>query len=176
MTEPNAVYRTRASGLWSSSHAFSGPEGPLGVLDTTRNWHGMVTSGHFQPAGAGEELLFRRDPGLLRSQFSLWTAHEPREWLGSSLRANPLQRSVTITTGNKPYELLPTPELGRGWILRAPKTGVSARLRAGLVSRSTTIEVYRRLDFSLVVFLHFLGTQILCESLLPGERPHDYQL
>jgi 5-methyltetrahydrofolate--homocysteine methyltransferase len=40
----------------------------------------------------GEVLTFRRDPGLLRSQFSVWT--EGHEWLGAALRSHVLRREV----------------------------------------------------------------------------------
>jgi len=163
--EPTSTYTTRVSGLWSSRHELWKEEERQGLLTMERNWHGMVTAGEYRPE-KGEVLIFRRDPGLVRSQFSMWT--EEREWLGSSLRWNPVQRTVQLSTGGKPYTLLPCPGLVRGWILQAPKTGLSARFEAGLIGRDSKLEVFRRLEFPLLLFAYFLGSQIYLESLLPG--------
>lgn len=165
--DPISTYTTRVSGLWSSRHELWKEDERLGLLTMDRNWHGMVTAGEYRPE-KGEVLILRRDPGLLRSQFSLWT--EEREWLGSSLRWSPLARSVQINTGGKPYTLLPSSGLKRGWILQAPKTGVSMRFEAGLVGRDSKLEVFRRMEFQLLVFAYFLGSQIYLESLLPGPK------
>jgi hypothetical protein len=80
---PTAVYGVRIAGFWNSTHRLSTAEGPLGVLTVQRNRWGMVVGGRYSPA-KGEVLVIRRDPGLLRSQYSMWT--EGKEWLGSSLR------------------------------------------------------------------------------------------
>ena len=178
MAEPIASYTTRVSGLVNSRHTLlaegeGGPQ-PAGMLEVQRNWHGMVVAGRYRPE-KGEVLSFRRDPGLLRSQFSLWT--EGREWLGSSLRSGWLRRTIEISsaTSNKPFLLLPLPGFARGWRLVAPKTGEALRYRAPLVGRRARIEVYRRLDLELVVFAYFLGSQILAESLWPGPLLEDEQ-
>ena len=171
MPSPTATYTTRVSGLWNSRHEIHGEEGLLGVLTVTRNWHGMVTQGEYHPE-SGEELLFRRDPGLLRSQFSVWT--DGREWLGASLRQSNVRRAVAISTGGKPYMLLPRLGLSRGWILQAPKTGLTASIEAPLVGRSCRLEVYRRLDFALLMFAYFLGVQLLPESIWPGPELHEF--
>ena len=39
------------------------------------------------------------------------------------------------------------------------------------MGRDAELTVFRRLDFSLVLFAYFLGSQILTESLLPGPSP-----
>jgi len=172
MSEPILIYRVRVSGFWSTRHTIEveTPEGarePVGSLAVRRNWYGMVVQGEFRPE-KGELLIFRRDPGLLRSQFSVWT--EGREWLGSALRWGWLKRTIEVSTAtsNKPYHMLPLPGWTRGWRLIAPKTGEAARLRTGPLGRSTRIEVFRRLDVDLVVLAHFIGWQILVESLWPG--------
>lgn len=157
-------YEVRSSGLWSPRHAIAGPDGPLGVLAAERNALGMIVSARYQPE-KGEVLHFRRDPGILRSQFSLWT--EGREWLGSSLRRNFLRRDVEIWIGSKPYRLLPLEGFRRGWRLLAPKTGELARVHAPL-GRPARLEVLRRTEFELLLFTWFLASQILLESLWPG--------
>lgn len=171
MPETTAVYEARASGFWNTRHAISGEEGPLGVLSIRRNWHGMVTGGEFRP-DKGEVLILRRDPGLLRSQFSMWT--DGQEWLGSSLRWSFFGRRIAMNTGGKPFTLQPTPRLGKGWILQAPKTGLTARITAGLAGRRSRLEVYRRLDFPLLLFSYFVGWQIYAESVWPARKPHGY--
>jgi hypothetical protein len=50
----------------------------------------------------------------------------------------------------------------------APKTGEMARIRPSLLRRSNRIEVFRRVDFELVLFAYFLGWQLHVESLWPG--------
>ena len=103
---------------------------------------------------------------MLRSQFSLWT--EGNEWLGSSLRRNFLRRDIEIWTGTKPYRILPLEGFRRGWRLLAPKTGEMAQVHAPLFGRRASIEVYRRIEFELLLFTWFLGAQLLCESFWPG--------
>lgn len=161
-----ASYTTRVSGLWTTRHEISaGDGGRVGVLTIERNGKGLVTHGTYVPE-KGEKLLLRRDPGLLRSQFSLWT--EGREWLGSSLRWSFVGREIVLSTGAKPYRLLPLPSFRPGWRLVAPKTGEMARIRPSLFRRSARIEVFRRVDFELALFAYFLGWQLHIESLWPG--------
>jgi hypothetical protein len=135
------------------------------VLLVRRNWHGMVVEGRWQPE-KGESLLFRRDPGILRSQFSVWTAN--REWLGASLRWHPLRRPISVSTGTKPLELLPLPGFRRGWRLVAPKTGETLRVETTALGRRGTVRVLQRMDFEIVIFAWFLAFQVLWESLWPG--------
>ncbi len=161
--EVSSSYSVSISGLWSPRHAISGADGPLGVLTAERSPRGVITAGTYRPE-KGEVLYFRRDPGLLRSQFSLWT--EGSEWLGSSLRWNVMRRDIQLHTGSKPLRLLPIPGFRRGWQLVAPKTGEMARSVHSF--RKARIEVYRRVDFEVVMFGYFLGSVILTESLWPG--------
>lgn len=165
------VYRVRVSGFWNTRHTLFREEegGPveLGTLSVKRNAL-MVTGGTYQPK-EGEVLIARREPGLLRSQFSLWT--DGREWLGSSLRRTTLARQIEISSGSTAFRLLPVSGLKPGWSLYAPKTGEACRIEASLGGRSARIEVYRRLDFPLVVFSYFLGFQVYLESLAPGPEP-----
>ncbi len=169
MSEPIETYRTRVRGRWLQRHEILGPQGAVeGVLTVRRNGAGLVVGGEYRPA-KGEIYTFRRDPGLLRSQFSMWT--EGKEWLGSSLRWSFVTRSVSLSTGTKPFRLLPLPGFRRGFGLYAPKTGEAARISVGLVGRNAELLVFRRLDFSLLLFAYFLGSQILTESLLPGPSP-----
>jgi hypothetical protein len=166
MAEVIATYNTRVSGLWNTRHAISTADGDLGVLDIERDKKGMIVGGKYTPA-KGEVLHFRRDPGLLRSQFSLWT--EGREWLGSSLRWSFWKREIAMATGNKPYRLLPLPGFRRGWSMVAPKTGEMARITPLALRRASRIEVFRRTDFELVLFAYFLGCQVYAESFWPGK-------
>lgn len=165
MAEVVANYEVRVSGLWHTRATISGPEGKLGVLEFQRGAWGLVVWGKYVPE-KGEVLHMRRDPGILRSQFSLWT--EGREWLGAALRSSFLGREIAIPTGNKPYRLVPLPRFGRGWRLMAPKTGEMLRFSPTLLGRRTRIAVLRRIDFELVVFAYFLGSQIYRESWWPG--------
>ncbi|QDU69103.1 hypothetical protein [Engelhardtia mirabilis] len=166
------VYRVKTSGFWNTRHEFSEEtdEGlqRIGVL-TVKRGKLIVVEGDYQPE-KGEVLEFRRDPGLSRSQFSLWT--DGREWLGSSLRWSTVERRVDLFTGNKPLRLLPIEGLRFGWSLYAPKSGEVARIEASpYLGRSAKVEVYRRLDFPLLMFAYFLGSQIYPESFLPGPQP-----
>lgn len=167
-TSPSTVYETRVSGLWNTRHTLLGPEGELGTLRLRRNGWGMVVEARYTPL-QGEVLVLRRDPGLLRSQFSMWT--EEGEWLGSSLRWSFRRREITISTGSKPIRLVPAPGFRRGWRLVAPKTGEMARILNKPFSRAARIEVERRLDFELVVFAYALSAQVQLESLWPGPDP-----
>ncbi len=169
--KPKTVYHTRVSGLWNTRHVISREEegGPveLGTLKVTRNLL-MVTGGTYTPS-EGEVLMARREPGLLRSQFSLWT--DGREWLGSSLRRTTLKRQIDISSGSTAFRLLPIAGLRPGWSLYAPKTGQACRISASPLGRSAKIEVFRRLDFPLVIFSYFLGLQVYKESWMPGPEP-----
>jgi hypothetical protein len=169
MSEPIASYEARVSGLWNTRHRiFDRASGEaLGVLTVERNGSSMVVRGTWRPE-KGDVLSMRRDPGLLRSHFSLWT--EGREWLGSSLRWSSFTRDIEVSaaTANKPYVLSPLPGLRRGWRLIAPKTGEALRIGVPLIGRRARIDVWRRLDFELVVFAYFLGFPRYAESVFPG--------
>jgi hypothetical protein len=171
-TTPLHTYRVKVSGLWTKRHEFSRIEedGSVvfeGVLTAKRGSWGRVTEAEYRPE-KGEVLFIRRDPGLLRSQFSLWT--DGTEWLGSSLRWG-FKRQVDLSTGSKPLYLLPISGLRAGWGLYAPKSGENARIVSSLLGRSSRLEVFRRLDFPLLVMSYFLGNQVHLESILPGPAP-----
>jgi len=153
------------SGLWNSVHRFSAAGQPRGVLTLERGRWGHVRRGRYVPV-KGEVLQVRRDPGLLRSQFSLWT--DRQECLGSSLRWNWLRREIVLHTGSKPLRIQPLPGFSFGWSLAAPRTGEMARVHARPLARRAKIEVFRRVDPELVVFTYFLASQLLVESLWPG--------
>ena len=171
MADIRNLYTARVSGFWNTRHTLSreeeGGAQELGTLSVTRNLL-MVTGGTYQPE-EGEVLMARREPGLLRSQFSLWT--DGREWLGSSLRRTTWKRQIDISSGSTAFRLLPVQGFRPGWSLYAPKTGEACRIVASPSGRSARIEVYRRLDFPLVVFSYFLGYQVYLESWLPGPEP-----
>ena len=167
MAEPTATYSVQISGFWNSTHRISSAEGPLGVLTIERNHWGMVTGGRYSPA-KGEVLVVRRDPGLLRSQFSLWT--EGKEWLGSSLRWNIARREIVLHTGSRPLRILPLTGFRFGWSLQAPKTGEMARILGWPLGRKAKVLVYRKVELELVVFAYFLGAQLFPESLWPGRN------
>lgn len=175
MADVIATYRTQVSGLWSTRHRIfevRAGEGDVerGVLEIRRAPAGWVRGATYRPV-QGEVLHFRRDPGLLRSQFSLWT--EGREWLGSSMRWHVARREITLSTGNKPYRLLPLPSFRRGWRMVAPKTGELARILPKTLRRDAVIEVYRKLDFELLLFAYFLGSQLYAETVWPAHAPED---
>lgn len=171
MSEPIATYTTRVSGLWTTRHEISNAEGPLGVLTIERNKKGLVAAGKYVPV-KGEVLHFRREPGLMRSQFSVWT--DGREWISWSLRPNLVRRRIELSTSsNKPYRLLPMPGFQRGWRLLAPKTGEMARMEPRALRRDSIIRVFRRIDFELVIFAYFLGSQVYAESFWPGGEAAD---
>ena len=167
MPEVIATSEARVFGLWRTVHRFDGAGGLEGTLTVERNAFGLVVRARYAPV-KGEVLILRRDPGILRSQFSLWT--ENREWLGSSLRSSWVKPEIALSTGNKPYRLVPLPRFGRGWRILAPKTGEMARLLPSFSGRSTRLEVYRRLDPELLVFAYFLGWQVFRESWWPGRH------
>ncbi len=171
MAKDATIYNVKSSGFWNTRHKFSQvtDEGSkeVGTLKIQRKRF-LITDGDWEPV-SGEELAMRRDPGLLRSQFSLWT--DRREWLGSSLRPNVVSREVEFSTANKPLRLLPVEGLRCGWSLYAPKSGQIMRTMSQPGSSTTKIEVFRRLDFPLVIFGFFIGQQLKLESVLPGPVP-----
>lgn len=172
MSDPTASYQIRAKGFWSPVLHISGPEGDLGVLKVKRNCWGMVVRASYLPT-QGEQLEIRRDPGILRSQFSLWS--EGREWLGASLRWSFIGRVIDLSTGTRPMRLLPLPGFGSGWALHAPKTGQMAQVHLG---KNAHVDVFRRMDFEVVLFALFLGFLSRIESWWPGpvvEDIHDTQ-
>ncbi|MEE8467653.1 MAG: hypothetical protein V3T22_04325 [Planctomycetota bacterium] len=165
MAEPIATYSTRVRGFWNPRHTLLDAAGrPQGVLTVRRNRLGLVVSGEYQPE-SGEVLVIRRNPGLLRAQFFLWT--EGREWLASSMRWNVLRREITIWSGTKPYRVVPRSGFRRGWRIVATKTGEVARIRAPLLGRGCTLEVFRKLDLEVLLFCYFLGSLTMTESLRP---------
>lgn len=165
MSEPIATYRTRPEGLLARSHAIHDAQGRIGTIATERNRWGLTVRATWRPE-KGEVLTFRRDPGLLRSQFSVWT--DGREWLGSSLRKSFVAREIALSTPNKSLRMLPVPGFRRGWRVHAPKTGEMARITPDGLGMASTIEVYRRVDLELVLFAYFVGSLVYCESFWPG--------
>ncbi|MFT5151944.1 MAG: hypothetical protein ACI841_001931 [Planctomycetota bacterium] len=158
-------YTIQVSGLWNKRHTVFDEEGKkLGVLTAKRNPWGMVVSAEYRPE-EGEVLSISRDPGLLRAQFSIWT--EGKEWLGSSLRWSSFRRQVDMWTGTKPLRVVPRTGFGAGWRLVAAKTGESARIESGLFGRKHVLYTFRKLDFELLLFAHFLGSLSNLGSFLP---------
>lgn len=170
MAEILASYHTQVSGLWSPRHSIWKDQERLGSLVVRRSASSLIAGATYTPE-KGEVLHLRRDPGILRSQYSLWT--DGREWLGSSLRWSFVGREISLSTGNKPYRLIPLPSFRRGWRLVAPKTGEMARIQPRFGRRESTIEVYRKIDFELVLFAYFLGSALYLESLWPAHAPED---
>lgn len=169
MTDALQTYTFSSSGLFTPRYVVSDTDGKLGELRVKRNHWGLISGATYRPE-KGEVLQFKRDPGLLRAQFSMWT--EDREWLSSSLRWSFFSRPITIHTGTKPQTLLPLPGFRAGWKLMAPKTGEMARLTTGLISSKARLEVFRRMDFELVLFAFFLGSLTKCEFLWTGPVEH----
>lgn len=166
MSAPLKTFEVTVQGLWTRTHIISGPKGELGRLTVHRNKWGLVDRARYSPK-KGEVLEMRRDPGLLRGQFSFWT--DGNEWLGSSLRWSFSKRGITLHTGSRPLKLQPSPTLAAGWVLMAPKTGRMATIRhKSLFSRKATLEVHRRLEFELLLFAYFLGSMVRLESIWPG--------
>jgi hypothetical protein len=165
MPESPTVYTVTKRGAWNRTYTLALGQETAGVLTVQRNGWGMVVAGKYVPA-KGEVLHFRRDPGLLRSQFSLWT--EGREWLGSSLRWSFARREIVLHTGSKPLKVLPLPGLTCGWSLQAPRTGEMARIYGQPLAARAKIEVYRKVEFEQVVFAFFLASQLWLESIWPG--------
>ena len=166
---PKNVYTTRVSGLWNSRHEVHDENERLGVLEVRRNAFGLVTGGVYTPE-KGAVFTISRDPGLRRAQFSMWT--EGREWLGSSERRGFLSRVLVLHTGGKPFHLVPLQGFVKGWGLHAPRTGEAARITAGVSGRSSRLEVYKRLEFPLLLFAYFLGAQVYREAVWPGPPVH----
>jgi hypothetical protein len=166
MSEVLARYTARARGLWNPSHEIAQDGSPLGELRYTRAPLGYVRSAEYRPL-KGEVWTFERNPGLVRSQFTMWT--EKREWLGSSVRFRYFRPVIEIDTGGKPFHLTATPQWCLGWSLYAPKTGEVARVRVGL--RGGRIDVLRKLQYPLVLFAWFLASQVRIESIAPGPDP-----
>jgi hypothetical protein len=165
MSDAPETYRTRVSGFWSPRHTLTDEEGKeLGVLEVRRNRVGMVVGADYRPK-AGEVLHFRREPGLLRGQFSLWT--EGKEWLGSSIRPGVLRRTVELWTSTRPYRLVPRLGLGKGWRMVATKTGLVAEIAHPWFGRGATLTVHRKLDFELLLLGYFIGTLALWETVPP---------
>jgi hypothetical protein len=159
------TFSTHVSGFWNTTHEVRDADGSVGSLEFKRSALGFVVAGTYRPL-KGEVLVFRRDPGILRSQFSLWT--EDREWLGSALRWSFIAREINVSTGSKPLRMIPLAGFRRGWRLMAPKSGELARMVARPFSRGCEITVQRRMDFEQVLFAYFLSAQLLAESFWPG--------
>jgi hypothetical protein len=170
MAEPLTSYHAQVSGLWAPRHTIWKDRERLGELGVRRSSGALITGATYTPV-QGEVLHLRRDPGILRSQYSLWT--DGREWLGSSLRWSFVGREISLSTGNKPYRLIPLPTFRRGWRLVAPKTGELARIEPRFARRGSTIDVYRKVDFELVLFAYFLGSLLYAESWWPAHAPED---
>ncbi|MEZ6005058.1 MAG: hypothetical protein R3F17_11740 [Planctomycetota bacterium] len=165
MASSTQNYRTRVSGWWTPRHTIQDSEGrTLGVLTVTRNWRGMVIAGEYSPE-KGEKLLLRREPGLQRAQFSLWTGD--REWLGSSIRPRPFQRRIDIFAGVRPYRVVPFPGLRRGWRVIASKTGEVATIEQSLLGRGSRWTAQKKVDFEMLLFSYFIGSLASNESILP---------
>ncbi len=170
MSVPIATYQTRKTGILAVRHEILDANGRIGVLSAQRNRWGLTVRATWRPE-KGEVLTFRRDPGLLRSQFSVWT--EGREWLGSSLRSSFFGREIALSTPNKSLRMLPVPGFRRGWRLHAPKTGELARISPRGLGQGSTIHVYRRLDLELALFAWFVGSLVYAESFWPGPEVVD---
>ena len=167
MSDPTATYSFHSKGFWSPRLHISGPDGELGTLTLRRNRWGMVTGAAYNPL-KGEKLDIRRDPGILRSQFSLWS--EGREWLGASLRWSFIGRIIDLSTGTRAMRLVPLASFSPGWTLHAPKTGRMAKIHLG---SSPKVDVYRRMDFEVVLFSLFLSYLSRMESYWPGPAIED---
>ncbi|MFT7664134.1 MAG: hypothetical protein ACI87A_002364 [Planctomycetota bacterium] len=166
---PKNVYTTRVSGLWNLRHEIHDEEGRVGLLEMRRNALGLITAATYTPE-KGAVLTISRDPGLRRSQYSMWSSG--REWIASSERDGFLPRPMQIHTGGKPFHLVPLRGFVKGWGLHAPRTGEAARMTASWLGRASRIEVYKRLDFPLLLLAYFLGYRSYCEAIWPGPRLH----
>ncbi|MCP5022516.1 MAG: hypothetical protein GY930_12175 [bacterium] len=159
-------FTTRLAGWWTPHHTILNEEGdPLGILKVHRNWRGMIMGGVYLPS-KGEKLIIRRDPGLQRAQFSLWT--DTREWLGSSLRPRLIQRRIDVWSGVKPFRIVPKSGFGQGWRIIASKTGEVATIKQPLLPRGSKWQITRKMDFELMLFCYFLGCLSPSESFLPS--------
>jgi len=160
-------YTIRVSGLWTTRHEVSGPDGPVCTLTIHRNRWGRIDEGIYEPE-KGEVLRIRREPGMLRGQFSFWTT--AREWLASSLRPGLLRREFQLSTGSKPLRLVASAHFGRGWCISAPRTGEVASISWAACGRKARMDVHRRADLEVLLFAYFLGTLSSWESWLPGPQ------
>jgi len=167
MATPTQSYTFRVSGLWNTRHEISSADGPVGVLLVRRNGWGRIDECEFRPE-KGEILRIRREPGLLRGQFSFWT--DAREWLGSSLRPGILRREIQLSTGSKPLRMCASPGFGRGWRISAPRTGEVASIERNALGRGARMDVGRRADLEVLIFAYFLSTLAGWESWLPGPQ------
>jgi len=166
MAEPLRTLLTKVRGLWNPVHTIAEADGsPVGILKVRRNRWGLVVGADYRPE-EGEVLEFRRDPGILRAQFSLWT--EDGEWLGSSLRWHVGRRQIDLWTGSKPFRVVPRTGLGRGWRVIASRTGEVATIRLGLLGRAARIDLQRKMDPELLLFCYFLGSLTSKESFFPS--------
>ncbi|MBL4771239.1 MAG: hypothetical protein JKY61_08880 [Planctomycetes bacterium] len=166
MAQKTQTFTTRLSGWWAPRHTIKNEEGQvLGILNVHRNWYGMIVGGEYLPE-KGEQLIFRRNPGLQRCQFALWT--DTREWLGSSLRPRFFQRRIDVWTGVRPYRMVPKAGFGRGWRILASKTGQVATIKQPLLPRGSKWQISRKMDFELMLFCYFLGSLSPSESFLPS--------
>ncbi len=170
MPEPITTYRIHRHGLWNVRHEVHDQTGKLGVLVAERRPTGLTQEAVWRPE-KGEVLTMRRGPGLLRSQFSIWT--ENREWLGSSLRSNFLRREILLSTPSKSLRLVPVPGFRRGWRLHAPKTGEMACVVPRGIARTSEVLVYRRLELEIVLLAYLLGSLVYAESFWPGRAADD---
>ncbi len=170
MAEPLQILQTKVRGIWNPVHRISSSDGTSeGRIEVRRNRWGLVVGADYHPE-KGEVLSFRRDPGLLRAQFSLWT--EGGEWLGSSLRWHVGRRQIDVWTGSKPYRVVPRTGLRRGWRIIATRTGQVACIHQGLLGRGARIELYRKMDPELLLFCYFLGSLTSRESVWPTWLDH----
>ncbi|MCA9000859.1 MAG: hypothetical protein KDB61_02975 [Planctomycetes bacterium] len=166
MAPKTQTFSTRVSGWWAPKHTILDEAGEtLGVLSVHRNWRGMIMGGEYVPK-KGEKLIIRRDPGLQRAQFSLWT--DTREWLGSSLRPRLIQRRIDVWSGVRPYRIVPKAGFGRGWRIIASKTGEVATISQPLLPRRSQWVIHRKTDFEMMLFCYFLGSLSPSESFLPS--------
>lgn len=173
MADKSKTYRSKIAGLWTPRHTILDEEGQtLGLLTVHRNWRGMIVGGHYHPE-KGEKLVFRRDPGLQRAQFSLWT--EEGEWLGSSLRPKPLVRRIDVWNSVRPFRVVPKRGFGRGWRIIASKTGEVASIEQPLFPRTSEWTAQRKVDFELLLFCYFLGSMSPMESLMPTSLDAEYR-
>lgn len=166
---PKNVYEVQRSGFWSSRHEFRENGDALGVLELDRNVLGLVRKGTYRPV-KGALLTMERDHGLRRGQFTVWS--EGREWIASSERNGFFERVLKLHAGGKPFHLVPLRGFEQGFGIHAPRTGEAARILSPVFAGRTKIEVWKRLDFPLVLFAYFLGVQIRPEALWPGPEVH----
>ena len=160
-------YRFRVSGIWNTRHEVSNDDGVVGVMHVRRNRWGRIDEAEYRPE-KGEVLRIRREPGLLRGQFSSWT--EAREWLGSSLRPGLFRREIQVSTGSKPLRMFASPGFGRGWRVTAARTGDVAEIERSPLGRGARMQVHKRADLEVLLFAYFLSALSGWESWLPGPQ------